>query len=156
MTRASALLFGLALASSLAACGGHEFEPPDRGERVREAAAGYSPALFDTVAWGSEEERSAQGNQVYVDKCRRCHGPLGEGGTDYARERKLEVPSLVEPEWALAAEDSLHRVVYVGHEDGMPIYGDGGISPREIDAVADYILNVLRPDVLRSAGSAGH
>jgi mono/diheme cytochrome c family protein len=58
----------------------------------------------------------------------------------------------VEPVWLLADRDSLHRHIYVGHEEGMPIYGAGGISPREIDAVAGYILNVLRPDVLGGQG----
>jgi mono/diheme cytochrome c family protein len=148
MRRASLPVLALALAASLAACSGHEFEPPDRGERVREAAAHYTPALFDTIAWGAEGERNQQGNQVYIDKCRTCHGPLGRGDTDYANARALKVPSLVEPSWALAFPDSLHRVIYVGHAQGMPIFGDGGITPREIDAVAGYILNVLRPDVL--------
>lgn len=144
--------FALALTAAVAACGGHDFEPPDRGERVREAMAVYSPAIFDTVTWETEDQRGAQGNQVYVEKCRNCHGPLGRGQTDYAREQALEVPSLVEPGWPLADRDSLHRVIYVGHEVGMPIYGAGGISPRQIDAVASYILNVLRPDVLGEPG----
>lgn len=152
MRRASLSLFTLAVALGVAACGGHEFEPPDRGERVREAAATYAPSLFDSITWGAEEVRSLEGNQVYIDKCRNCHGPLGQGGTDYALARGLEVPSLVAPDWPLAVADSLHRAVYVGHEEGMPIYGDGGISLREIDAVAGYILNVLRPDVLGATG----
>lgn len=148
MRRASLPLLGFTLAASLAACSGHEFEPPDRGERVREAAAHYSPALFDTVTWGAEGERDQRGNQIYIEKCRTCHGPLGRGGTDYDQGRGLDVPSLVEPEWALASMDSLHRVIYVGHVEGMPIFGEGGITPREIDAVAGYILDVLRPDAL--------
>lgn len=137
----------LVLALAVSACG-HEFEPPDRGERVRQAEAAYAAALFDTIRWAPDQDRDFLGNEIYIDKCRNCHGPMGRGQTPYAMERRLEVPSLVEPTWRLASMDSLHRVIYVGHEEGMPIYGSGGITPREIDAVAAYILNVLRPDVL--------
>jgi mono/diheme cytochrome c family protein len=147
---------GLSAALLLASGGcGHEFEPPDRGERVREASARYSPSLFDSVTWTSQEVRYAQGNEVYIDKCRNCHGPLGRGQTSYALERGLEVPSLVAPDWPLASLDSLHRVVYVGHEEGMPIYGSGGITPRQIDAVAAYVLEVLRPDAQGTGPGSG-
>ncbi|HKJ01538.1 MAG TPA: cytochrome c [Longimicrobiales bacterium] len=129
------------------ACG-HEFEPPDRGERIRQAELTYSPALFDTVTWAEKQDAYVLGNEVYVEKCRKCHGPLGRGQTDYGRERGLTIPSLVEPQWAYASMDSLHKTIYVGHEEGMPVYGDGGISPREIDAVASYVLDVLRPEVI--------
>ena len=152
MRQASLPVLAVVLAASVTACSGHEFEPPDRAERVREAAAVYAPSLFDTITWSAEESRSRVGNQVYIDKCRNCHGPVGRGGTDYAKGRGLEVPSLVRPDWPLAVADSLHRAIYVGHEQGMPIYGDGGISLREIDAVAGYVLNVLRPDVLGQTG----
>lgn len=152
MSRSTLTRFALVLAFAAVGCGGHEFEPPDRGERVREAELAYSVAIFDTIAWAPDEDRDFLGNEVYIDKCRNCHGPLGRGMTPYAQERRLEVPSLVERDWRLASLDSLHRVIYVGHEEGMPIYGAGGITPREIDAVAGYILNVLRPDVLGTGG----
>ena len=136
-----------AVALALSACG-HEFEPPDRAERVAEAAAQYSTALFDSIAWADEEARTEEGNEVYAEKCRRCHGPLGRGETAYARERGLQVPSLVEPDWPIASMDSLRRVIYVGHEEGMPGWGVAGIAPREIDSSAYYILNSLRPELL--------
>ena len=140
---------GLILAFVLVATAcGHEFDPPDRGERIRQAELTYSPSLFDTVTWAEGVDRNELGNEIYAGKCRKCHGPLGRGDTDYARERGLAIPSLVEPEWAYASVASLHKTIYVGHEEGMPIYADGGITPREIDAVASYVLNVLRPDVL--------
>jgi mono/diheme cytochrome c family protein len=139
------LLLSAVLVST--ACG-HEFEPPDRGERIRQAEAVYTPALFDTVTWAEGQDRNGLGNEVYAGKCRNCHGPLGRGETDYAREQGLTIPSLVEPEWVYASMDSLHKIIFVGHEEGMPVYGEGGITPREIDAVASYILNVLRPEVI--------
>ena len=147
MTRRSLPGLLLALTLGFAACG-HEFEPPDRGELIRQAELAYSTALFDSITWGEGEDRNVLGNEIYAEKCRKCHGPLGRGETDYAHERGLTIPSLVEPQWPFANMDSLHKTIYVGHEGGMPVYGNGGITPREIDAVASYILNVLRPDVL--------
>jgi len=144
----------LAAALAVAACGHHEFEPPDRDAKVREAAASFTPALFDTLAWDSAGERQALGNQVYVEHCRTCHGSLGQGGTDYAAAQGLEVPSLTQPGWSLADPDSLHRVIFVGHAVGMPVFGDHDLTPREIDAVAGYILDVLRPEVLGADAAA--
>lgn len=138
----------LSLALLTAACGDHEFEPPDRSVRVQRAADAFTVAIFDTVHWADEATRQSEGNAVYAEECRRCHGTLGEGSTDYARQRGLEVPSLVTPEWPFADADSLRRMIFVGHESGMPVYGDGDLSAREIDATAAYILRTLRPDVL--------
>ena len=131
-----------------AGCSDHEFEPPDRAERVARAATAFSVAMFDTVEWAGEADQLSAGNAVYSEACRRCHGQLGQGGTDYARQRDLTVPSLVNPEWPLAQVDSLRRKIFIGHESGMPVFGDGGLTPREIDATAAYILRELRPDVL--------
>lgn len=137
----------LVLASlGLVACG-HDFEPPDRGARVELAAARYSTSLFDTIAWHDSAVRTQQGNMVYAEKCRRCHGRMGEGGTDYARGRGLIIPPLTRPDWPFSELDTLRRMLYVGHEVGMPIYGEGRLSVREIDATAAYILLTLRPEV---------
>lgn len=145
MKRAAAAL-GLAMVTT-AACA-HDFEPPDRSDRVRRAASQYTVAIFDTIAWEEADLRVTQGNAVYAEECRRCHGTMGEGDTDYARERDLDVPSLVEADWSLAQLDSLRRTIYIGHESGMPVYGDHDLLPRQIDAAAAYVLLVLRPDVL--------
>lgn len=126
----------------------HEFEPPDPSVRVERAAAAYTPAIFDTVRWESQDARITQGNVAYAEQCRRCHGTLGRGETDYARARALDVPSLVEPEWAFESLDSLRRRIYTGHESGMPVFGDGTLDPRAIDAAAAYILLGLRPEIL--------
>jgi len=134
----------------------YRFEPPEEEERVAEAAAELTPATFDTVRWEDEASRLQEGNEIYAARCRRCHGTLGEGGTEYAEQRDLDVPSLVEPDWRWA--DSLgavRRRVFTGHPGGMPTWGIAGISPREIDATAYYILNVLRPDVLDAAAGGG-
>lgn len=139
---------GWVLAAAATACGGNDYEPPDRTEAVRLASVAYEPALFDTVAWETRAEQETAGNQVYVNECRKCHGSFGRGDSEYARERRLQVPSLVEPEWAKAELDSLRLAVYAGHDTGMPVFGAHKLTLREIDAVAVYVLDVLRPDVL--------
>lgn len=127
----------------------HEFEPPDREERVQAADSLYSAALFDTVAWESEDARALDGNLVFSARCRQCHGPMGGGETEYAAERELEIPSLVDPGWAYEGDlDAVRRRIFTGHSEGMPTWGVAGISPREIDAAAFYILERLRPEVL--------
>lgn len=131
-----------------AGCEAHEFEPPDPGVRVGRAEAAFSTELFDTIRWEAEASELTEGNAIYVERCRRCHGAFGEGATDYARERSLSVPSLVDAEWPLAQMDSLRRQIFVGHQTGMPVYGDGNLTLRQIDATAAYILRMLRPDML--------
>lgn len=141
-------LLVLGLAWTAAACGDHEFHPPSEEERTARADSAYSPALFDSIAWSSDSVRIESGNLVFADECRRCHGPLGRGDTDYARENELDVPSLVEPDWAYAENiDSVRHQVFVGHGE-MPNWGIVRLSPREIDAAAAYVLEQLRPEVL--------
>lgn len=146
-----ARLLALPVLLLVLACG-HEFKPPDRGERVRAAEVQYSEELFDSVTWASQEARVQEGNAVYAEDCRRCHGHVGRGVTDYATERRLDVPSLVEADWRLADLGALRREIYVGHETGMPIFGRGGLSLWQMDAVAAYILDVLRPEILGDEG----
>ena len=133
---------------------GHDFEPPDAGERTREAAAAYSPTLFDTITWESDSVRVLQGNEVYAARCRRCHGSLGEGDGRYASDRGIAVPSLVEAEWSRASMDSVRLRIFAGHESGMPTFGIAGITPREIDSSAFYVLSTLRPEVLEGPGGS--
>ena len=136
----------------LAACGGdHEYQPPDREQRVAEAAGEFDPDVYDTLSWSSDSARAVTGNSLYAAECRQCHGYLGRGDTDYARERGLEVPSLVAPGWALADSlSAVRRSIYAGHTTGMPSWGVGRFTPRQIDAVAFYVLEQLRPEVIRS------
>lgn len=135
------------LAIALTACK-HEFEPPDRAQQVRDAEEAFSDQLFDSVAWASQDARVQEGNAIYAEFCRRCHGQLGRGQTAYALERRLEVPSLVEPDWDLDDLAELRHAVFVGHETGMPGFGRRRLTPLQMDAVAGYILDVLRPEVL--------
>lgn len=150
VTKRPGFIAALAAALAVGACG-HHFDPPNKAAQVREAQALYSKALFDSVTWVSDSARTFQGNEVFAEKCRRCHGTLGEGDTEYAKDQGLKVPSLVRPDWAYESMDSLRHMIFTGHTGGMPIYGVAGISPREIDGVAYYILYTLRPDILGAA-----
>ena len=139
----------IAVLLALPACGEKEFDPPERAEQVGEAEGLYTEALFDTVMWADTLQRARVGNEVFASRCRNCHGTMGAGDTEYARARALTVPSLVEPDWRYAASmDSVRRRIFVGHEAGMPTWGVAGISPREIDGAAYYLLERLRPEVL--------
>lgn len=138
----------------LVGCEGHEFHPPDREAQVSEADSIYSSALFDTVAWDSAAARARQGNAVYAATCRRCHGTLGRGETEYARQQEVEVPSLVRADWEYRTVDQVRRRIFTGHSEGMPTFGIARLEPREIDAVSYYILEVLRPDAA-AAGDGG-
>jgi mono/diheme cytochrome c family protein len=146
------LVLALAGTALLAACEKHEFEPPSREGQVAQADSSYSPALFDSITWASDTARAAEGNNVFATHCRKCHGPLGKGATEYAAERDLDVPSLVEPDWEFSddLEGARHRI-FTGHPAGMPTWGVAGITPREIDAVAYYVIRQLRPEVMDSA-----
>lgn len=137
-----AVTLGASLACLVVSACGHDFEPPDRSARVERAALEYSAALFDTIGWDDQEARLLQGNTAYAERCRRCHGPFGRGETEYARSRGLDVPSLADATRTMVL-DNVRRSVYIGHEDWMPIFGEGGLSLREIDATAAYVLATL-------------
>ncbi|MFO7893256.1 MAG: c-type cytochrome [Longimicrobiales bacterium] len=142
-------ILALAAGMGVSGCSDHEFHPPSQEERTTRADSLYTPALFDSIIWSSDSARVQTGNLIYADECRRCHGPLGRGETEYARENELTVPSLVEPDWVHAGSvDTLRRQIFVGHPGGMPNWGVGRLAPRQIDAAAAYILEQLRPEVM--------
>jgi mono/diheme cytochrome c family protein len=130
-------------------CGEYEFHPPDREAQVAEATGEFSLETYDTVTWASDSIRGIEGNVVWSSQCRNCHGPLGRGATAYAGNQGLDVPSLVTADWRYAGQrDSVLLRIHSGHAGGMPTWSVAGISPREIDAVAYYLLEVLRPEVI--------
>lgn len=145
--RLSAIALALAAAGT-AACQEHEFHPPDRAQQVGAADTLLDDALFDSISWSSDSARAFVGNDAWAAYCRSCHGYLGQGDTDYGREHNVTVPSLVRPDWPYNDVAAARRRIFTGHPSGMPTWGVGGIEPREIDAVAYYLLAVLRPEVL--------
>lgn len=148
MRRLAVIAAAVAIAAA-SGCQEHEFHPPPEEEQLSLADSLYSPVAFDSLTWISPQERLQAGNLVFADECRRCHGAVGRGDTDYAEENDLDVPSLVEPEWQLAGDlQGIRRRVYTGHVGGMPAWGVERLTPRQIDAVAYYILEQLRPEML--------
>ncbi len=141
--RVGVLLIGVVWAG----CKGHEFEPRGDGERLQEAASRYSPAMFDTITWADSARMLIEGAATYAAACRDCHGATGAGATDYAASRDLAVPSLLRDGWPYERLEDLRRTVYTGHPRGMPTHGIGGLAPREIDAVARYVNDQLRPEL---------
>jgi mono/diheme cytochrome c family protein len=137
----------LAAAASLGACEKPQFVPPSREERVAQADSIFTPALFDTIAWTSDSARAFDGNNTFAAHCRNCHGYLGQGDTEYARQYGIAVPSLVRADWPYDDVQAVRRRIFTGHPAGMPTWGVAGITAREIDAVAYYIVHVLRPEV---------
>jgi cytochrome c len=152
---ARAWLLPAALALVAGACQEKRFDPPAHAGRVADAEREYDAAAFDTIGWDSPGQRHFEGNNAYAAHCRRCHGPIGEGDTDYARERGLPpLPSLIRPDWPEGDSTALlRRRIFTGHPAGMPVWGvGGGVTLREIDAIAAYIAEQLRPEFLRPAG----
>jgi mono/diheme cytochrome c family protein len=136
-------------AAAVSACEKHEFERPSREERVAQADSLLTPETFDTIAWAGDSARAFHGNNVYAANCRSCHGTLGEGDTQYAREHNVTVPSLVRPDWPYGQEVAAARArIFTGHPAGMPTWGVGRLPLRDIDAVAYYVVEVLRPEVM--------
>jgi len=131
-----------------AGCKGHEFEAPSDGERLSEAASAFTEEMFDTIAWPDRSDMLIEGAATYAASCRDCHGTRGEGGTEYAASRGLNVPTLIREGWPYARIEDLRRTIFTGHPYGMPTHGIAGLAPREIDAVARYLNEQLRPEFL--------
>lgn len=138
---------------TLSGCGdeGNHAEQGEGPGAVQTARADsiYSPETFDTVTWASDSLRLLRGNEIYASECRRCHGYLGRGNTEYTDDRDLAVPSLVTPDWEYGRDlRGALRQIFVGHGDGMPSWGLGRLTPRQIQAATYYVLYQLRPEVL--------
>ena len=128
------------------ACEGKKFEPPTDAERLAEAAQVYTPEMFDTISWPDTARMLIEGAATYAASCRDCHGTTGEGQTEYARSRSLVVPSLLRDPWPYVRFEDLRRTIFTGHPRGMPTHGIAGLTPREIDGVAHYVADQLRPE----------
>ena len=147
MRRLAALIL---LATAAAACQKPNAEgaPPSASDTVAVAEAKYDPAVFDTVKWASDSLRLARGADVYKWGCAECHGPrgYGDGGKVTEQGDTLRPPNFHDPSWRLAADtEGVRRKIYAGNTRGMPHWGLRRMEPRDIDAVAAYVLTVLHP-----------
>lgn len=134
-----------------AACGSgeeavQEEQGPTGADSVAMAMEQYDPAAFDTITWETEQAAIDRGGTVYRISCARCHGNAGRGDAAFVTQGDtLKPPSFVQEDWRLADDrDALLRTIYAGREGGMPHWGLEGLPYRDVDAVATYILEVIR------------
>lgn len=141
--------------AALAGCGRARGNPNARGEPSAAdteavAQARFDPAAFDTVRWASDSVRLARGADVFKWACAECHGPQGhgDGGKVTPRGDTLRPPNFHDAAWHLAGDtDAVRQKVFAGNVRGMPHWGLRRMEPRDIDAVAAYVLTVLhRPE----------
>ncbi len=141
-----------ALVFGLAACGG---EAPSQqvgnpsADSVRVASEMFDEAAFDSLAWDDATAAQERGALVFRVSCAKCHGPRGQGdGGFVSAGDTLQPPSFRQAEWRYTADPiGLRKRIYTGTAAGMPTWGLYGLGYRDIDAVATYIMNVLREGV---------
>jgi len=147
--RATRAIFGIIIAAVAVAALMRYQKQPDAGAQVALPDHTYSPAMFDTVAWSSEEAAIARGKDVYAWVCAKCHGATGLGdGGEVLEGDTLHPPSFQAPQWRFAnAQQELWHRIHLGNNRGMPHWGEQGLQPRDIVAVATYIQKDLRKNV---------
>lgn len=122
-----------------------------RADSVAQAEAVYDAAAFDTVAWPSQEARIERGRVVWNFSCQKCHGEWGHGDGELAREHEIDMPDLTVADWEYEGDvPAIRHRIFVGHESEMPNWGLHGLGPRDIDAVATWIV-----EGVRSPGATG-
>ena len=109
----------------------------------------YSAAAFDTIKWEDEAAAIARGKDVYNWVCAKCHGTTGKGdGGEVLEGDTLHPPSFVAREWRFANDtEGLWQRIYLGNNRGMPHWGEVGLQPRDVMAVATYTQKDLRKQV---------
>lgn len=132
----------LLLALPLLACGADTAEQADPA--VAEGAIEAAPvdrALFDSITWPTAAAPLNRGATVYSYSCAKCHGDSGAGNAGYVlRGRVLRPPSFLADDWRFANDPAgLRQAILKGNDRGMPHWGNAGLQPRDIDAVAHYI-----------------
>ncbi len=137
----------LLAAAAVAACqkARSDNAQPNAADTVAVAEAEYNPAVFDTVKWVSDSLRLARGADVFKWGCAECHGPQGRGDGGKVTEQgdTLKPPDFQQVAWRLAGDtEAVRRKVYTGNTRGMPHWGLRRMEPRDIDAVAAYVLTV--------------
>ena len=119
---------------------------PENSEDMASAAERVDPALFDSISWESQGTALERGRTVYLYSCARCHGPKGAGDGRYRLAGTvLHPPTFLASDWRFAMDmDGLRAMIYAGAPHyGMPDWGDRGLTPRDVDAVARYITWTL-------------
>ncbi len=133
----------------LGGCAGEEppaekTPPPDT--LLPAAQEAYDPTMFDSITWESDQAAIERGSVVYNFSCTRCHGEQGRGDAEFVRSGDtLRPPSFRDPDWEFAGDkEGLREMVFVGTAEDMPHWGLEGLKPRDVDAVAIFILQSMR------------
>lgn len=137
----------------LAACGKEPPPPaetasgPSREDSLAMAAAAFDSTAFDTITWATPDERLSRGGLVFRISCNKCHGVTGNGDGDLVAEGLTGAPpSYLTPDWRFANDPiGLRRMIFSGGATNMPYWGLVGLKYRDLDAVAAYITDYLRP-----------
>lgn len=137
----------------LGACGGEPpqetvVQGPTRADSVEMAAASFDSAAFDTIQWATSQEAIERGGLVFRISCSKCHGDGGRGNAHFVFEGDtLQPPSFLAADWRFAEDPmALRERIYKGNILGMPYWGLIGLKYRDLDAVARYITEFLRPN----------
>jgi mono/diheme cytochrome c family protein len=146
--RCTVLFLCLFLPLAFAGCAGEpeteSAQPPDTLTAV--AMEAYDASMFDSITWNTEQDALDRGLTVYRHSCARCHGTEGRGDAGFVRAGDtLRPESFLREDWPYTDDKaSLRQQVFVGTAEGMPHWGLEGLRPRDVDAVAIYIMQVLR------------
>lgn len=102
----------------------------------------FDTALFDSISWSDPREARRRGATVYAYSCAKCHGTNGAGdGGHRIQGRLVRPPSFLDVDWRFAEDPAgLRAAIHGGSEGRMPHWGRAGLTARDIDAVADYIV----------------
>jgi mono/diheme cytochrome c family protein len=139
---------GVSLLVVLYGCGGgggSQQASMTHSDSVALALSQLSAETFDTIAWASDSVALARGQLVWSTSCQKCHSADGSGDAGFVSGGQTLVPADFRSDtWTLGRDrDGLRRAVYTGTEEGMPHWGLVGLKPRDVDAVALYIQQVL-------------
>ena len=108
-------------------------------KKKQEMTLGVAFLLIALTAVGADSEREKDGLEAYRDHCASCH----ETGAN-------DAPSIQNPkDWA--GRSNLWEAVLFEHANKgylkMPAKGgDPSMSEYEVDAAAEYMLNITHPD----------
>lgn len=137
----------------IGACGGERpvqeaaMESSGRADSVQIADSVFDATAFDTIAWKNQQEALDRGGLVYRISCSKCHGDGGRGNANFVFQGDtLRPPSFLTKEWRFANDPmGLRKQIFTGNVAGMPYWGLVGLKYRDLDAVARYITDFLRP-----------
>jgi mono/diheme cytochrome c family protein len=86
-------------------------------------------------------ESIAEGKKIYGYDCAQCHGAIGDGKTDVAKD--LKVPDLTDPAALKDRTDgALFYILKNGHGD-MPREGDR-VKPEQLWNLVNYIRSLAK------------